>query len=59
MAGDADLDGVFNPKSVAVVGVSASSSRRNMAETYLRALIECKFGGRYIPLTRRAARFMA
>jgi acyl-CoA synthetase (NDP forming) len=50
MAGDADLDGVFNPKSVAVVGVSASSSRRNMAETYLRALIQCKFGGPIYPI---------
>ncbi|MCX6009547.1 MAG: CoA-binding protein [Chloroflexi bacterium] len=50
MTGNADLDGVFNPKSVAVVGVSASSSRRNMAGTYLRALIQCKFGGPIYPI---------
>jgi acyl-CoA synthetase (NDP forming) len=50
MAGDADLNGVFNPKSVAVVGVSVNSSRRNMARTYVRALIQCKFGGPIYPI---------
>ncbi len=50
MAGNADLDKVFNPKSVAVVGVPASSSRHSMARTYLRALIECKFNGPIYPI---------
>ncbi|MGA7677810.1 MAG: CoA-binding protein [Dehalococcoidia bacterium] len=50
MAGDADLDNIFNPKSVAVVGVPTSSSRHSMAETYVRALIQCKFGGPIYPI---------
>jgi acyl-CoA synthetase (NDP forming) len=50
MAGDADLDDVFNPKSVAVVGVPTISSRHSMAETYVRALIQSKFGGPIYPI---------
>jgi acyl-CoA synthetase (NDP forming) len=50
MAGNADLDMVFNPKSVAVVGVPADSSRHSMARTYVRALVECKFNGPIYPV---------
>jgi acyl-CoA synthetase (NDP forming) len=58
MIGDADLDGVFNPKSVAVVGVPASSSRQNMAETYVRALIQCKFGGPIYPINPKGGEIL-
>src|SRR4030043_1629421 len=43
MADKSNLDFVFNPKSVAVTGISPSRGYDAMAETYLRALVECKF----------------
>jgi acyl-CoA synthetase (NDP forming) len=50
MTGNANLDFVFHPKSVAVVGVSPSRGYDAMAETYVRALIECKFNGPIYPI---------
>src|SRR4030042_245498 len=50
MTGNANLDFVFHPKSVAVVGVSPSKGYDAMAETYVRALIECKFNGPIYPI---------
>jgi len=50
MPGNADLNFVFNPKSVAVAGVSPSRGYDAMAETYVRALIECKFNGPIYPI---------
>src|SRR4030042_284483 len=45
MADKSNLDFVFNPKTVAVTGISPSRGYDAMAETYLRALVECKFNG--------------
>jgi len=50
MSGDADLDGVFNPKSVAIAGISTSRAYDGIAETYLRALIESEFNGPIYPI---------
>jgi len=50
MTGNANLDFVFHPESVAVVGVSPSRGYDAMAETYVRALIECKFNGPIYPI---------
>src|SRR4030065_1293966 len=50
MADKSNLDFVFNPKSVAVTGISPSRGYDAMAETYLRALIECKFSGPIYPI---------
>jgi acyl-CoA synthetase (NDP forming) len=57
MAGNADLEAVFNPKSVAVVGVPAGSSRHSMARTYVKALIECKFNGPIYPINPKGGEF--
>jgi len=53
MSGDADLDGVFNPKSVAIAGISTSRAYDGIAETYLRALIESEFNGPIYPINPR------
>jgi acyl-CoA synthetase (NDP forming) len=42
---NANLDFVFNPKSVAIAGISLSRGYDAMPETYLKALVECKFNG--------------
>ncbi|MBM4446343.1 MAG: hypothetical protein FJ023_03195 [Chloroflexi bacterium] len=57
MTGNADLDFVFNPKSVAVAGVSPSRSYDAMAETYVRALVECKFNGPVYPINPKGGEF--
>ena len=50
MARRADLDRIFNPKSVAIVGVSTDRASDDIAETYLRAVIQCNFRGRIYPI---------
>jgi acyl-CoA synthetase (NDP forming) len=50
MAGNADIDFIFNPKSVAVAGVSPDRGYDAMAETYVRSLKECKFNGPIYPI---------
>ncbi len=50
MAGQAGLDRIFNPKSVAIVGVSTDKTFDNIAGTYLRAVIRCNFRGRIYPV---------
>jgi acyl-CoA synthetase (NDP forming) len=57
MAGNADLDGVFNPKSVAIVGISTTLVRDNMAATYLRALVQCNFKGGIYPINPKGGDF--
>jgi len=50
MAGKAELDLVFNPRSVAIVGVSSNRDYEDIAETYIRALIQCGFSGGIYPI---------
>lgn len=50
MAGNADLNFIFNPRSVAIVGVSTSRPYEDIAEIYVRALIECGFKGDIYPI---------
>lgn len=50
MAGNAELDFIFNPKSVAIVGVSTSRPYEDIAEIYVKALIECGFKGGIYPI---------
>ncbi len=50
MAGNLNLEFVFNPESVAVAGVSLSKGYDGMAETYVKALLECKFNGPIYPI---------
>ncbi len=50
MTGNTSLEFVFNPKSVAIVGVSANASYQNIAGTYLRSLIDCGFRGEIYPV---------
>ena len=50
MTGNADLDFVFNPKSVAIAGISTNRAYDGIAETYLRALIESEFNGPIYPI---------
>ncbi|MBM3118728.1 MAG: hypothetical protein FJ006_04115 [Chloroflexi bacterium] len=50
MAGNANLDFIFHPKSVAIAGVSTNRPYEDIAETYLRALIECGFSGPIYPI---------
>ena len=57
MAGNADLDGVFNPKSVAIVGISTTLARDNMAAMYLKALVQCKFNGGIYPINPKGGEF--
>jgi acyl-CoA synthetase (NDP forming) len=57
MAGNADLDGVFNPKSVAIVGISTTLARDNMAATYLKALVQCNFSGGIYPINPKGGEF--
>ncbi len=45
MASNSNLDFVFNPKSVAIAGISPRRGYDSMAEIYLGALVECKFKG--------------
>lgn len=39
------MDFIFNPESVAITGISPSRGYDAMAETYLKAMVECKFNG--------------
>jgi acetyltransferase len=49
-----DLDAVFFPKSVAVVGISLDrKSGINMGSVYFDSLISCKFPGPIYPVNRR------
>jgi acyl-CoA synthetase (NDP forming) len=57
MAGNADLDGVFNPKSVAIVGISTTLARDNMAAVYLKALVQCNFNGGIYPINPKGGEF--
>ena len=41
-----DLDYVFNPRSIAVVGVSSDSSRVYLGTGYVKALIDAGYGGK-------------
>lgn len=50
MAGDADLDFIFNPKSVAIVGVSTNEGVVSVALTYLEASLHGNLGGRVYPI---------
>ncbi len=50
MASNTDLDFLFNPQSVAIVGVSASQAWDNVAGTYLGALLRCDFKGPIYPI---------
>src|SRR4030042_1527708 len=54
---NANLDFVFNPRSVAIAGISLTRGYDAMAETYLRALIECKFNGPIYPLHPKGGEF--
>jgi acyl-CoA synthetase (NDP forming) len=58
MAGNADLDGVFNPKSVAIVGISTTLARDNMAAVYLKALVQCNFKGGIYPINPKGGDFL-
>ena len=57
MAGNADLDGLFNPKSAAIVGISTTLARDNMAATYLKALVQCNFKGGIYPINPKGGEF--
>ena len=57
MASKADLDFVFNPKSVAIVGVSTDRAFESIAGTYLRAVIRCNFGGPIYPINPKGGAF--
>jgi len=57
MADKSNLDFVFNPKSVAVTGISPSRGYDAMAETYLRALVECKFNGPIYAINPKGGEF--
>jgi acyl-CoA synthetase (NDP forming) len=57
MAGNADLDGVFNPKSAAIVGISTTLARDNMAAVYLKALVQCNFKGGIYPINPKDGEF--
>ena len=50
MARRADLDPIFSPKSLAIVGVSTDRAFDNIAGTYIRAIIRCNFRGRIYPI---------
>ena len=53
MTDNAGLDFVFNPKSVAVVGGLRTRRWGGMAETFIRALIDCKFKGPIYPINSK------
>jgi acyl-CoA synthetase (NDP forming) len=57
MSDNADLDGVFNPKSVAIVGISTTIARDNMAAMYLKALVQCNFKGGIYPINPKGGEF--
>lgn len=57
MAGDADLDGLFNPKSVAIIGISTTKAYDNMAATYLKAIVQCNFSGGIYPINLKGGEF--
>jgi acyl-CoA synthetase (NDP forming) len=57
MSDNADLDGVFNPKSVAIAGVSPTLARDNMAAMYLKALVQCNFRGGIYPINPKGGEF--
>ena len=58
MTGNAGLDCVFNPKSVAIVGVSTNQTIENVAGTYLRALMRCRFAGPIYPINPKGGVIM-
>ena len=45
MVDSADFDYIFNPKSVAITGISPNRGYDAMAENYLKNLVACKFKG--------------
>jgi len=59
MAGNLNLEFVFNPESVAVAGVSLSKGYDGMAETYVKPCWSANSMVRFIPLTQKAVSLKA
>jgi len=57
MTGNVNLDFVFDPKSVAIAGISPTRGYDSIAETYLKALVECKFNGPIYPINPKGGEF--
>ena len=50
MIANANLDCIFNPESVAIVGVSTDETITNVGRIYLEALTNCGFRGQIYPV---------